>query len=131
MGVRFSFRVTAAAVLLACAGCSNAPHDSGCCVQWVALVESSVRSGVEIQLDGQSVYQNGSASQLVNRTELVRSADDREHVFEFRILAAESEPATYTASVTIQRSPGGDFEFLHSEPAALHVGDRISVRVPN
>ena len=111
-------------------GCGNAPHDSDCCVQWVAYVESGVRSGAEIKLDGQSIYRNASANELVNRTELVRSADTNEHMFEFTILAAETEPAVFSGYVTIQRRPGGDFEFLHSEPTELRVGGRIAVRVP-
>lgn len=119
-----------AALLALGPGCGNAPSDSNCCVQWVALVESSVRAGVEIRLDGQVVYQNPSASLVVNRTDLVRSADDLDHVFEFAVVAADSEPAVYTATVTIQRKPGGDFEFLHSPSEELRVGDRLTVRVP-
>jgi hypothetical protein len=45
-------------------------------------------------------------------------------VFEFTVVAAKAEPADFTATVTIQRTPNGDFEFLHS------AGDRITVRVP-
>ena len=122
--------VVALAVALVHTGCGNAPTDPDCCVQWVALVESSVPSGAEIRLDGQSIYRNASANLLVNRTELVRSADTNEHVFEFTVLAAETEPAVFGGRVTIQRRPGGEFEFLRSEPTELRVGGRIVVRVP-
>lgn len=119
-----------ALVALIHTGCGDAPHDSNCCVQWVAYVESSVRSGAEIKLDGQSIYLNASANQLVNRTEVVRPADTNEHTFEFTILAAETEPALFSGSATIQRRPGGAFEFLRSEPTELRVGGRIIVKVP-
>jgi hypothetical protein len=122
--------VAAAAILLAGTACGNAPSDSNCCVQWVALVESNVRAGVEIRLDDQVVFENKSANLLVNRADLVRPADAREHSFVFTVVAAESEPATFTATVTIQRRPGGDFEFLHSGPTELRVGERIAVEVP-
>jgi hypothetical protein len=130
MSSRLLVCAASAALLGGTAGCGNAPSDSNCCVQWVALVESSVRAGVDIRLDGQLVYQNGSATQLVNRTDLVRSADSAEHVFEFTVVAVEAEPATFTATVTIQRRPNGDFEFLHSPSEQLRVGDRITVTVP-
>ena len=118
------------ALLVLTSGCGSAPSDSNCCVQWVALVESSVRAGIEIRLDGKLIYENASANQVVNRTELVRSADDAEHVFEFTVVAAEAEPAVFTATVTIQRRPNGDFEFLHSASEQLRVGDRMTVTVP-
>ena len=102
--------VVALAVALVHTGCGNAPADPDCCVQWVALVESSVPSGAEIRLDGQSIYRNASANLLVNRTELVRSV--------------------FGGRVTIQRRPGGESEFLRSEPTELRVGGRIVVRVP-
>lgn len=130
MSPRLLLCVACTAVLALTSACGNAPSDSNCCVQWVALVESSVRAGVQIRLDGKVVYENAAANLMVNRTDLVRSADDAEHVFEFTVVAAEAEPAVFTATVTIQRRPNGDFEFLHSPSEQLRVGDRISVIVP-
>jgi hypothetical protein len=45
------------------------------------------------------------------------------------MLGPGSEPATFTSTVTIQRRPGGPFEFLWGQPTSLRVGEHLTVTV--
>ena len=66
----------AVALLPGLAACGNTPTEtecSTCSTVWVINVVSKVRSGVEILLDGDSVYREGGATGFGHRAEASRA----------------------------------------------------------
>jgi hypothetical protein len=123
-----SVSIVCAAALLTFA-CGNAPHDPDCCVQWAVTVNSDVRFGVQMQIDGDLVYRADSATQFRHTANIVRPADPGSHVIDATILAAETEPGTFTVGATFQRRPGGGVEGLLSDPQSLRVGEHMTLTV--
>lgn len=122
---------TAAVLVCSLSACSNAPSQAAdCCTVWVVNVDSGlVKSGVEVFLDGQSIYRAAEASAYRHRQEVWRSVRTGEHAIECVVLAAESQSASFQLSVTSQSRPGGDFLFFHGERTPLNVGERLKATV--
>jgi hypothetical protein len=114
-------------LVLGIAACANAPTSTD--TIWIINVTSPVLSGGEIVLDGEAVYRQAGATVLRHRAEVNRPVRAGNHVIEFVVLAEESAPTTFQVSVTSQRRPGGDYQFLNAEPMPLRVGERTSVTV--
>lgn len=101
-----------------------------CTVAWRLEIVSQSSFGVRIWLDGEAVYTQTAPATQRHQVDVQRPYRAGEHLLEFEILAANSNPGTYTAAWTVQVKPSGSSFTADGVPTALSVGERLTIRVP-
>jgi hypothetical protein len=118
-----------ASLALGATGCGDAPTTSDCCTVWLINVLSDVHTGVEIRLDGESLYRQPAATELNHQVEAYHSVITGPHTVEFQVLAEESAPARFNGRVLWQLRPGGSYSVKMFDEQVLSVGERYAVTV--
>lgn len=124
-------RLLAVSLIVGAISCGDeGPTDADRTVAWRLGIASQGDFGVRIWLDGEGVYSQTTAATQRHEVELERPYRSGEHVVEFEILAASSNPSTYTAAWTVQVKPSGPFFTADGVPTVLRIGERLTIRVP-
>lgn len=127
---RLAGRTLAACLIVGGVSCGQSgPTDSDRTVRLSLAIWAPVNFAVRIWVDGETIYSQSAPTTQSHVAEVVQAYRRGVHVVEYEILAADSNPALYTAGWTVEVRPGNVLLAADGPPTLLSVGERLTIRV--